>query len=157
MQKKSFLRDASGQDLIEYTLLMTFVALASAALFIGAGGSIKGIWKSADSTLATAQSQSSNFRPLTLVQVRQLLAVPMPDHALAGEIMERGIDFRIDTTLMNELAGEGAGFETIHALRDKAPGQVDVSGSTLPQAILWVAAAGVLLIFLTRRRSRRRQ
>ena len=36
--------DEQGQDLIEYTLLMAFVALASAALFIGAGGSIKGIW-----------------------------------------------------------------------------------------------------------------
>src|SRR5262249_3409603 len=34
--------DEQGQDLIEYTLLMAFVALASAALFIGAGGSIKG-------------------------------------------------------------------------------------------------------------------
>jgi Flp pilus assembly pilin Flp len=39
----SFLRDEQGQDLIEYTLLMAFVALASAALFLGAGGSIKGI------------------------------------------------------------------------------------------------------------------
>ena len=28
-----FLKDDSGQDLIEYTLLMAFVALASAALF----------------------------------------------------------------------------------------------------------------------------
>ena len=34
--------DEQGQDLIEYTLLLAFVALASAALFIGAGGSIKG-------------------------------------------------------------------------------------------------------------------
>ena len=33
--------DEQGQDLIEYTLLLAFVALASAALFIGAGGSIK--------------------------------------------------------------------------------------------------------------------
>jgi Flp pilus assembly pilin Flp len=38
------LNDEQGQDLIEYTLLMAFVALASAALFIGSGGSIKGIW-----------------------------------------------------------------------------------------------------------------
>jgi Flp pilus assembly pilin Flp len=37
---KSFWREEQGQDLIEYTLLMAFVALASAALFIGAGGSI---------------------------------------------------------------------------------------------------------------------
>ena len=31
---QKFWKDESGQDLIEYTLLMAFVALASAALFI---------------------------------------------------------------------------------------------------------------------------
>ncbi len=41
---RNFWKDEQGQDLIEYTLLMAFVALASAALFLGAGGSIKGIW-----------------------------------------------------------------------------------------------------------------
>ena len=46
--------DEQGQDLIEYTLLMAFVALASAALFIGAGGSVKGIWGTTSSTLANA-------------------------------------------------------------------------------------------------------
>jgi len=43
-----------GQDLIEYTLLMAFVALASAALFIGAGGSIKGIWGATNTQLVAA-------------------------------------------------------------------------------------------------------
>lgn len=51
--------DESGQDLIEYTLLMAFVALASAALFIGAGGSIQGIWSVTNSQLAAANSQAS--------------------------------------------------------------------------------------------------
>jgi Flp pilus assembly pilin Flp len=37
---KDFLADDDGQDLIEYSLLMAFVALASAALFLGAGKSI---------------------------------------------------------------------------------------------------------------------
>ena len=46
--------DDQGQDLIEYTLLLAFVALASAALFIGAGGSIKGIWATTNSTLTNA-------------------------------------------------------------------------------------------------------
>lgn len=55
----NFLRDEQGQDLIEYTLLMAFVALASAALFIGAGGSIKGIWSVTNSQLAAANSQAS--------------------------------------------------------------------------------------------------
>jgi Flp pilus assembly pilin Flp len=38
-----FLRNEEGQDLSEYTLLLAFVCLASAALFISAGGSISGI------------------------------------------------------------------------------------------------------------------
>ena len=54
-----FWNDESGQDLIEYTLLMAFVALASAALFIGAGGSIQGIWSVTNSQLAAANSQAS--------------------------------------------------------------------------------------------------
>jgi Flp pilus assembly pilin Flp len=53
---KSFWKDEQGQDLIEYTLLMAFVALASAALFVGAGGSINGIWTSANTHLSTANS-----------------------------------------------------------------------------------------------------
>jgi Flp pilus assembly pilin Flp len=54
----AFWNDEQGQDLIEYTLLMAFVALASAALFIGAGGSIKGIWTTSNSQLTAANSQS---------------------------------------------------------------------------------------------------
>jgi Flp pilus assembly pilin Flp len=49
-------REESGQDLIEYTLLMAFIALASAAIFIGAGGSISAIWTSASTNLASAAS-----------------------------------------------------------------------------------------------------
>ena len=54
-----FWNDDQGQDLIEYTLLMAFVALASAALFIGAGGSIQGIWTVSNSQLAAASTQAS--------------------------------------------------------------------------------------------------
>jgi Flp pilus assembly pilin Flp len=56
---RNFWRDDSGQDLIEYTLLMAFVALASAALFLGAGGSISGIWSTTNSQLASANVQAS--------------------------------------------------------------------------------------------------
>jgi Flp pilus assembly pilin Flp len=55
---KSFVKEEQGQDLIEYTLLMAFVALASAALFIGAGGSISGIWSSTNTQLAAANANS---------------------------------------------------------------------------------------------------
>jgi Flp pilus assembly pilin Flp len=51
--------DEQGQDLIEYTLLMAFVALASAALFLGAGGSIKTIWTTANTQLANAATSAS--------------------------------------------------------------------------------------------------
>jgi len=52
----NFLKNEQGQDLIEYTLLLAFVALASAALFIGAGASINGIWNVANSRLVLANS-----------------------------------------------------------------------------------------------------
>jgi len=55
----SFWKDEKGQDLIEYTLLMAFVALASAVLFIGAGGSIQGIWSTTNSQLAAANASAS--------------------------------------------------------------------------------------------------
>jgi Flp pilus assembly pilin Flp len=48
--------DEGGQDLIEYTLLMAFVALASAALFLGAGNSIVGIWTSTNTQLSAANA-----------------------------------------------------------------------------------------------------
>lgn len=51
---RNFWNDDNGQDLIEYTLLMAFVALASAALFLGAGGSISGIWTTSNSQLSAA-------------------------------------------------------------------------------------------------------
>jgi Flp pilus assembly pilin Flp len=54
-----FLRDEQGQDLIEYTLLLAFVCLASAALFLSAGGSVAGIWNSANSRLAVANTSAS--------------------------------------------------------------------------------------------------
>jgi Flp pilus assembly pilin Flp len=56
---RNFWNDEQGQDLIEYTLLMAFVALASAALFLGAGGSIKGIWSVTNSQLSAASTNAS--------------------------------------------------------------------------------------------------
>lgn len=56
---RNLCNDEHGQDLIEYTLLMAFVALASAALFIGAGGSIVSIWTTANTQLANAATSAS--------------------------------------------------------------------------------------------------
>jgi Flp pilus assembly pilin Flp len=54
-----FLQDEQGQDLIEYTLLLAFVCLASAALFVSAGGSVSGIWSATNSQLAVANTSAS--------------------------------------------------------------------------------------------------
>lgn len=51
-----FVKDEQGQDLIEYTLLMAFIALASAAIFINAGTSISKIWGNANAQLTNAAS-----------------------------------------------------------------------------------------------------
>lgn len=55
---KNFVREEEGQDLIEYTLLLAFVALASAALFIGAGASINTIWTVTNNILSNAAAQA---------------------------------------------------------------------------------------------------
>ena len=54
-----FVRDEQGQDLIEYTLLLAFVCLASAALFIGAGNSLKSIWQTANDTITNANTAAN--------------------------------------------------------------------------------------------------
>lgn len=56
---QQFLRDESGQDLIEYTLLMAFIAVASATLFTNAGNSTKTVWKAASNVLANAAIAAS--------------------------------------------------------------------------------------------------
>jgi len=56
---KHFITDEQAQDLIEYTLLLAFVCLATSALFVSSGGSLSGIWTSANSQLATANTSAS--------------------------------------------------------------------------------------------------
>jgi Flp pilus assembly pilin Flp len=55
----NFVKDEQGQDLIEYTLLMAFIALASAAIFVNAGKSISAIWGSASTQLSNAAVSAS--------------------------------------------------------------------------------------------------
>jgi Flp pilus assembly pilin Flp len=54
-----FLQAEEGQDLVEYTLLLAFVCLASAALFIGAGKSMANIWVDTNLVLTNA-GQAAN-------------------------------------------------------------------------------------------------
>jgi Flp pilus assembly pilin Flp len=50
----NFLREENGQDLIEYSLLITFIAIACAAI-LGAGRpAVNSIWQSGNNHLAQA-------------------------------------------------------------------------------------------------------
>ncbi len=53
-------REEEGQDLVEYTLLLAFVCLASAALFINAGQSLSSIWCVANKTASNAASAANS-------------------------------------------------------------------------------------------------
>ena len=56
---QQFVQDESGQDLIEYTLLLAFVALASASLFLSAGNSVTSIWQAGSTQLSNAAVSAS--------------------------------------------------------------------------------------------------
>jgi Flp pilus assembly pilin Flp len=56
---KNFLSEERGQDLIEYSLLLAFVAFSSAGLFWSFGGSVTGIWTTTNSQLTAANSFAS--------------------------------------------------------------------------------------------------
>ena len=49
---RKFWNDDQDQEVIEYSLLMAFLALASAALVLTAAGSISGIWSVPNNLLA---------------------------------------------------------------------------------------------------------
>lgn len=54
-----FVQDDSGQDIVEYALLLAFIALAGAAFYVGIGQSTTGLWSIVNSRLASA-NQTSN-------------------------------------------------------------------------------------------------
>jgi len=56
---KNIWNEEEGQDLIEYTLLLAFVALVAAGLFIQAGTVTAGIWGTANSMLTSANKAAS--------------------------------------------------------------------------------------------------
>lgn len=49
-----FLHNERGQDLIEYTLLLAFIALVGVATFIGMGNTTSGIWSIVNNRLSSA-------------------------------------------------------------------------------------------------------
>jgi Flp pilus assembly pilin Flp len=57
---RRFIRRESGQDLVEYTLLVALVALACTGLFMGTGTNASSVWSSANSVLALANSPTTS-------------------------------------------------------------------------------------------------
>jgi Flp pilus assembly pilin Flp len=53
---KRFWQEEGGQDLIEYSLLLGFIALFSASIYSTVSGDIKTIWTNGSTTLNTAAS-----------------------------------------------------------------------------------------------------
>jgi Flp pilus assembly pilin Flp len=51
---KAFWQEEEGQDLVEYSLLLAFIALAAIALLSSAGGSVSNIWGQINTSLTSA-------------------------------------------------------------------------------------------------------
>jgi Flp pilus assembly pilin Flp len=51
-----FWHDDQGQDLVEYALMLTFLALTSAALYTSTVATVNAIWSGTNSELSTAAS-----------------------------------------------------------------------------------------------------
>lgn len=49
-------QEEEGQDLVEYSLLLAFIALAAIALLSGAGKSVATIWTNINTNLTSAAS-----------------------------------------------------------------------------------------------------
>jgi Flp pilus assembly pilin Flp len=55
---RNFWREEEGQDLIEYSLLITFIAIACAAIMGAGRPAVNGIWVGTNNQLAVANSVS---------------------------------------------------------------------------------------------------
>ena len=51
---KAFWQEEDGQDLVEYSLLLAFIALAAVALMSSAGVSVNKIWSGINSQMTNA-------------------------------------------------------------------------------------------------------
>jgi Flp pilus assembly pilin Flp len=51
---KAFWQEEDGQDLVEYSLLLAFIALAAVALMSSAGASVNKIWTGINSQMTNA-------------------------------------------------------------------------------------------------------
>jgi Flp pilus assembly pilin Flp len=55
----AFWNGEEGQDMVEYSLLLAFIALAAVALLTGIKAQIAGLWNTINSTLASTNTAAS--------------------------------------------------------------------------------------------------
>jgi Flp pilus assembly pilin Flp len=55
-----FFVEQDGADLIEYTLLLAFICLVSAAFYIGVGNSTSAIWSITNARMSAAANAAAN-------------------------------------------------------------------------------------------------
>ncbi len=73
--------------------------------------------------LLSAELHGQAMPPLTLDQVQSLLRIGAPDATIANEIASRRVAFQPSLALLNELEHEGAGNQTLAALRKLIPAE----------------------------------
>lgn len=52
----AFVKEEDGQDLVEYSLLLAFIALAAVTLLTNVKGQLNGLWTTVNTKLSTANS-----------------------------------------------------------------------------------------------------
>ena len=56
---KQIWKGEEGQDLVEYTLLLAFVTLVAAGVFVNVGQNVSAIWSKANSHIAAANTAAN--------------------------------------------------------------------------------------------------
>jgi Flp pilus assembly pilin Flp len=56
---QAFFEDDTAQDMVEYSLLLAFIALAAVGLLTGVKIQIKGLWSTISSTLSSTNTAAS--------------------------------------------------------------------------------------------------
>jgi Flp pilus assembly pilin Flp len=56
---KALWREEDGQDLVEYSLLLAFIALAAVTVLTSTSGSLNKLWNTISSTLSSAATTAS--------------------------------------------------------------------------------------------------
>ena len=60
LRMREFWREESGQDIVEYSLLITFIAIATMWVIAGSRPAVNGIWTGANTTITNASTVASS-------------------------------------------------------------------------------------------------